>query len=89
MLTVSRRGGWRAWGSLRGAVERSLAEVAVSAVAAIGSESETRRGADFVRVVIVAAVDAADAAGAFDAAWDAFREAAAADRLVGSGWRFG
>jgi hypothetical protein len=45
--------------------------------------SEKRRGPDFVRAVIVAAVDAADVAEAVAIAWETFRAAAAADRL---GW---
>jgi len=46
-------------------------------------ESETRRGRDFVRVTITAAVDAVDVAAALSAAWDAFRQAAGDDA---GGW---
>ena len=52
------------------------------ALAAAEIESEIRRGRDYVRVTITAAVNA-DAAQAFTAAWDAFLEAAGDDA---AGW---
>jgi hypothetical protein len=46
-------------------------------------ESETRRGRDYVRVTITAAVYAADVAEALTAAWETFRRAAGDDA---AGW---
>src|SRR5579859_4439489 len=82
-LTVPRRGGWRAWGAARSDFEAALASPGDPAVLAAELASEKRRGADFVRVVIAAVVDAADAAEAVAIAWEAFRAAAAGDRF---GW---
>ena len=81
-LTVPRRGGWRAWGPLRGGFERALADPPGLAVAAAGIASEHRRGADHVRVTIAMTVQGRDVADALAIAWDAFT-GAAADDLAG------
>jgi hypothetical protein len=81
-LSVPRRGGWRAWGPVRGEFERRLADQQSAAVAA-RVDSEVRRGRDHVRVVIAAAVQAADAAEALGLAWWAFMKAAGEDL---AGW---
>ena len=78
-LTVPRRGGWRAWGSVRGGFERALADPPDSAIAVAEIASEHRGGADYVRVTVVMAVDARDVADALAIAWDAFTGAAADD----------
>ena len=49
-LTVPRRGGWRAWGGVRGDFEHVLTYPVDSAVIAAGIGSEVRRGADYVGV---------------------------------------
>jgi hypothetical protein len=77
-LSVPRIGGWRAWGAVRGGFERRLTEQGSAAVAA-RVDSEVRRGRDYVRVVILMTVDAADVAEALDTAWQAFRKAAGDD----------
>ena len=82
-LTVPRRGGWRAWGTVRAGFEHALAGAIGPAVAAAGIGSELRRGADYVRVAIEVSVAAADVADALAIAWDAFRDAAADDL---TGW---
>ena len=82
-LTVPRRGGWRAWGSMRGGFERALADPPSPAVASAEIASEHRRGADYVRVRIAMTVDACDVADALGTAWDAFTAAAAGDL---TGW---
>ena len=46
-------------------------------------DSEIRRGRDYVRVVIVATVDAADVAEALDLTWWTFQQAAGEDL---AGW---
>jgi hypothetical protein len=74
-LSVRRAGGGRAWGAVRGQLERRLAEQESAAVT-LYFDSEVRRGRDDIRVVIVATVDAADVAEALDLAWKAFRKAA-------------
>jgi hypothetical protein len=81
-LSVPRRGGWRAWGPVRGEFERRLAEQESAAVAA-HVDSEVRRGRDYIRVVIGATVNAADVAEALDLAWWTFRKAAGEDL---AGW---
>ena len=82
-LTVPRRGGWRAWGAIRSDFEAALADPSDPSVLEAGITSERRRGADYVRVVMTVTVTAADPAEALAVAWEAFREAAAGDRL---GW---
>ena len=81
-LSVPRAGGWRAWGTIRDELGRQLAEQE-SAAAALHMDSEIRRGRDYVRVVIVATVDAADVAEALDLTWWTFRKAAGEDL---AGW---
>jgi hypothetical protein len=82
-LTVPRRGGWRAWGSVRADFERALADPPDPAIAAAEIASEHRRGADYVRVTIAMTVDARDVADALAIAWDAFTGVAADDL---NGW---
>ena len=82
-LTVPRRGGWRAWGAVRGTFEHRLAGQGNDVVLAPRIDRELRRGRDYVRVVIVATVVADDVAEALDLAWWAFREAAGDDL---AGW---
>jgi hypothetical protein len=67
---------------VRGEFERRLADQESAAVAA-RVDSEVRRGRDYVRVVIVATVDAADVAEAMDLTWWAFGKAAGEDL---AGW---
>jgi len=82
-LTVPRRGGWRAWGAVRGTFEHRLAGQESDVVLAPRIDRELRRGRDYVRVVIIATVVADDVAEALDLAWWAFREAAGDDP---AGW---
>ena len=82
-LTVPRRGGRRAWGPVRAAFERALADPPDPAIATAEMASEHRRGADYVRVTIAMAVDARDVADALAITWDAFTGAAADDL---NGW---
>ncbi len=82
-LTVPRRGGWRAWGTVRADFERALADPADSAVAAAEVASELRRGVDYVRVVVALVVSGTDVADALAVAWEAFRDAAGEDL---AGW---
>jgi hypothetical protein len=82
-LSVPRRGGWRAWGAARRTFERALADPVDPSVISAEIGSEFRRGADYVRVVVVMTVSTADIAAALTAAWGAFRDAGAGDRL---GW---
>ena len=81
-LTVPRRGGWRAWRTVRADFERALAEPADPAIVSAEVASELRRGADYVRVTVALTVLTADIADALVIAWDAFR-AAARDDLAG------
>ena len=81
-LTVPRRDGWRAWGTVRAGFEHALADLADPAITAAEIASEHRRGADYVRVTVVLAVAAADLADALAMAWDAFT-GAAGDDLTG------
>jgi hypothetical protein len=74
-LSVPRAGVWRAWGIVRDEIGRQLAEQESAAVA-LQVDSEVRRGRDYVRVVIVATVDAADVTEALDLAWWTFQKAA-------------
>jgi hypothetical protein len=77
-LSVPHAGGWRAWGVTRDEFGRQLAKQE-STAAALHVDSEVRRGRNYVRVVIVATVDAADAAEALDLTWWTFRKAAGED----------
>jgi hypothetical protein len=81
-LSVPRRGGWREWGTVRDEFERGLGE-RESAAVALHTDREVRRGRDYVRVVMVATVGAADVAEALDLAWRAVRKAAGEDL---TGW---
>ena len=80
-LTVPRVGGWRAWGAVSEEFEPRLAEQESPAIA-VHVDSWARRGRDYLQVVIVATVGAADVADALDLAWQAFRKAARDD----AGW---
>jgi len=80
---VPRRGGWRAWGTVREDFEHALADPVDRAIASAEIASELRRGADYVRVTVVLTVQAADVADALTIAWDAFRSAAHDDL---TGW---
>jgi hypothetical protein len=82
-LSVPRRDGGKAWGTARGDFERRLAQQTGTAVTASRVDSEVRRGRDFVRVVVVMTVAAADVVQALDIAWRAFRMAADGDA---DGW---
>jgi hypothetical protein len=81
-LSVPRASGWRAWGTVRDEFGRQLAEQE-SAAATLHVDSEICRGRDYVRVVILATVDASDVAEALDLVWWAFRKAAGEDL---AGW---
>jgi hypothetical protein len=65
-IEVPRRGGWRAWGTVRAGFEGALADPAITAA---GIASEHRRGADYVLVTVVLAVAAADVADALAITW--------------------
>jgi hypothetical protein len=82
-ITVPRLGSRRAWEATRSDFEQRLTTAESPAVIGAEVESETRRGRDYVRVSITAAVYAADVAEALTAAWDAFRQAAGDDA---AGW---
>jgi hypothetical protein len=82
-LSVPRRGGWRVWGGVSGAFERSLAEQESDTVIAPQVESESRRGRDYVRVTLAMTVAAPDVAQALATAWWAFRRATGNDA---AGW---
>jgi hypothetical protein len=78
-LSVTRRGGWYAWGPISGDFERSLAAQAGSAVIQPRVDAETRRGRDYVRVTVTMTIASADVTGALAEAWQAFRDAASDD----------
>ncbi len=63
-LTVPRRGGWRAWGTVRADFERGLADPLDPAIASAEIGSELRRGADYVRVTVALTVLTTDVANA-------------------------
>ena len=81
-LSVPRIGGWRAWGTVSQKFERRLAEQESPAIA-VHVDSWVRRGRDYLQLVIVATVDAADVAEALDLAWWTFQKAAGEDL---AGW---
>ena len=81
-LSVPGAGGWRAWGTIRNEFGRQLAGQESAAIAP-HVDSEIRRGRDYVRIVILATVDAADVAEALDLTWWTFRKAAGEDL---AGW---
>jgi hypothetical protein len=78
-LSVTRHGGWYAWGPISGDFERSLAAQAGSAVIEPRVDAETRRGRDHVRITMAMTIASADVAGALAEAWQAFRNAARDD----------
>ena len=82
-LIVPRRGGWRAWGTVRADFERAMADPVGPAIVSAEIASELRRGAGYVRVAVALCVAATDVAGALAIAWDAFRSAARDDL---AGW---
>jgi hypothetical protein len=82
-LSVPRRGGLRAWRAASDDFDRALAGQESATVVAPRVEAENRRGGDYVRVVVVATVRAADVAEALDLAWQVFRQAAGDDP---AGW---
>ena len=82
-ITVPRLGSRREWETSRGDFAQRLAAPENPAVISAELESETRRGRDYVRVTITAAVDSADVAEALTAAWDVFLQAAGGDA---TGW---
>lgn len=79
--SVPRVGGWRGRTGVSAEFERRLADQATAAIA-LELDSWTRRGRDYLRVVIVAMIDAADLAEALDLAWQSFPKAAGGD----AGW---
>jgi hypothetical protein len=85
-LSITRRGGWYAWGPISGDFERSLAAQAGGAVIQPRVDAETRRGRDYVRVTVTMTIASADVAGALAEAWQAFRDAASDDAR---GWDLG
>lgn len=85
-LSITRRGGWRAWGPASGDFERGLAAQAGGAVIEPRVDALTRRGRDFVRVTLAMTIASADVAGALDEAWKAFKDAARDDPR---GWDLG
>jgi DNA-binding GntR family transcriptional regulator len=78
-LSITRRGGWSAWGPASGDFERSLASQAGSNVMQPRIDAETRRGRDHVRITLTMTVASADVASALAEAWQAFSEAARGD----------
>jgi len=82
-LSVPRRGGWRAWGAVSDGFEQRLGAQDSPDVVDPHIETQTRRGADYVRVTVASAIAAPDVAEALAAAWDAFLQAAADDA---QGW---
>ena len=75
-LSITRRGGWHAWGPISGDFERSLAAQAGNVVIRPRIDTGTRRGRDYVRVPMVMTIASADVAGALAQAWQAFSDAA-------------
>ena len=82
-LGVPRAGGMLAWGTAAGDFGRRLAGQESSVITAPRVDREVRRGRDFVRVVIVMAVEAGDLAEALTLALRVFTEAAGDDA---AGW---
>ena len=80
---MPRLGSRRAWEASRGDFEQRLTTLESPAIISAELESETRRGRNYVRVTITAAVDATDVAEALTAAWNAFRQNAGHDA---AGW---
>jgi hypothetical protein len=82
-ITVPRASGYREWNAARVRFKERLAAQEGCRLIAAEIESETRRGRDYVRVTISAAVDAVNIAEALDIAWDAFEYAVGDDT---AGW---
>ena len=61
-LIVPRRGGWRAWATVRAGFERALADSADPAIVSAEIASGLRRGAGYVRVTVTLTVAATDVA---------------------------
>jgi hypothetical protein len=78
-LSVTRRGGWYAWGPISGDFERSLAAQAGSAVIQLRVDAETRRRRDHVRITLAMTIASVDVASALAEAWRAFGDAARDD----------
>jgi hypothetical protein len=78
-LSITRRGGWYAWGPVSGDFERSLAAQAGSAVIQPRVDGETRRGRDYVRITLAMTIASVDVAGALAKAWQVFTDAARDD----------
>ncbi len=75
-LSVRRIGGRQAWGSAAGDFERCLEAQANAMISGPQIEWESWRGRDFVHVVVVMTVMAADVGQALVIAWRAFPRAA-------------
>ena len=71
-----RSDGWRPWTAAAGEFGERLAARATPPVVAAVIDTETRRGADYIRIRVTLTVEAADVAGAVEVAWAAFRSAA-------------
>ncbi len=82
-ITVPRLGSRRTWEATRGDFAQRLTAPESPAIIGAEIESETRRGRDYVKVTLTAAVDATDVAEALTATWTAFRQAAGDDP---AGW---
>jgi hypothetical protein len=82
-LSITRRGGWRAWAQTSGDFERSLAALAGKTVINPHIDAESRRGRDYVRITLAMTVRAADVAEALASAWRTFQQAAHDDP---NGW---
>jgi hypothetical protein len=78
-LSVTRRGGWQAWGPVSGDFELSLAAQAAGAVMEPRVDALTRRGRDYVPVTGAVTIASADVAGALAEAWRVFTDAARDD----------
>jgi hypothetical protein len=78
-LSLTRRGGWHAWGPISGDFERSLAAQEGRDVIQPRVDAETRRGRDHVRITLAMTIASADVASALAEAWQAFRDAARDD----------
>ncbi|MBO0823320.1 MAG: hypothetical protein J2P27_05615 [Actinobacteria bacterium] len=75
-LSITRRGGWRAWAQTSGDFERRLAALASKTVSNPHIDAESRRGREYVRVTVAVTVKATDVAEALASAWHTFRQAA-------------
>ncbi len=76
----------RAWGKASDEFERRLAAQENAMITGPQIERELRRGRDFVRVVVVMTVVAADVGQALVIGWRVFRRAAGVDL---AGWDIG